>query len=276
MFGVSRQALRHATSPGHRLVLGLADRASHSARGQWPSVSPPPMVLVSVYRAANAGLLKPHIELAQRVGWRVALWALDHPHPDLLYSTVGVGPGPRFRHVNHLLAQAQLGSDEGLLLVDDDVSMAHGSLAELVRIGSAAGLSVFQPAHAPDSSYSYPLTRARPASLVRETSFVEIGPVVAVTAAAVARLFPAEVLSDADMGWGVDAQWAQLRTPRFRFGVVDAVRVRHQAPVGAAYDTVAMDATLSARLARAGVDDVQSAQRTLQYWRPWQPRPPWM
>jgi hypothetical protein len=70
--------------------------------------------------------------------------------------------------------------------------------------------------------------------VVRETSFVEIGPVTAFARAAFPVLLPFPQLR---MGWGLDVHWAAIARERgWRCGVVDAVCVRHgAAPAAAAY-----------------------------------------
>ena len=66
-----------------------------------------------------------------------------------------------------------------------------------------------------------------PASLVRETRFVEIGPLTAFGRRAAAELLPFPELR---FGWGLDLHWAALAAERgWRLGVVDATPVRHEA-----------------------------------------------
>ena len=78
--------------------------------------------------------------------------------------------------------------------------------------------------------------RRRPASLVRETRFVEIGPLTAFGRRAAEELLP---FPDLRFGWGLDLHWAALAAERgWRLGVVDATPVRHEAAVvGSAYRT---------------------------------------
>jgi hypothetical protein len=78
------------------------------------------------------------------------------------------------------------------------------------------------------------VTRRRPASLVRETRFVEIGPLTAFGRRAAAELLPFPELR---YGWGLDLHWAALAEQRgWRLGVVDATPVRHEfATIGSAY-----------------------------------------
>ena len=95
-------------------------------------------------------------------------------------------------------------------------------------------LDLAQPAQTLMSHSAWKVTRRRPASLVRETRFVEIGPVTGFGRAAAEELLPFPELR---FGWGLDLHWAALAGKRgWRLGVVDALPVRHDArTVAAAY-----------------------------------------
>jgi hypothetical protein len=71
--------------------------------------------------------------------------------------------------------------------------------------------------------------------LVRETAFVEIGPVTAFHAATFDTLLPFPPLR---VGWGLDAHWSAVARERgWKLGVVDATPVRHGLrTIAAAYD----------------------------------------
>src|SRR5205823_400889 len=76
------------------------------------------------------------------------------------------------------------------------------------------------------------VTRRRPDSVVRETSFVEIGPVSAFHRETFGALLP---FPDLRMGWGLDLHWAAVARERgWRMGVVDAVVIAHRARPAAA------------------------------------------
>jgi hypothetical protein len=69
------------------------------------------------------------------------------------------------------------------------------------------------------------VTRRRLGSAVRETTFVEIGPITAFGRRAAAELIP---FPDLRMGWGLDLHWAALAERRgWKLGVVDGLPVRH-------------------------------------------------
>jgi hypothetical protein len=82
---------------------------------------------------------------------------------------------------------------------------------------------------------------------VRESRFVEIGPVTAFAAPAFAALLPFPALR---MGWGLDAHWgAVAREHGWRAGIVDATPILHTTPVGGGYDRAAAVAEAHAFLA---------------------------
>jgi hypothetical protein len=121
-----------------------------------------------------------------------------------------------------------------LLVVDDDVRLPGAFLDRFVAVCDAFGLDLAQPAQTLRSHSAWKVTRRRPASLVRETRFVEIGPVTAFSSRAAAELLPFPELR---YGWGLDLHWAALAGQRgWRLGIVDALPVRHDSSlVGAAY-----------------------------------------
>jgi hypothetical protein len=121
-----------------------------------------------------------------------------------------------------------------LLVVDDDVRLPKQFVDRFVAVCEAFGLDLAQPAQTLRSHSAWKVTRRRPASLVRETRFVEIGPVTAFSSRAAAELLPFPELR---YGWGLDLHWAALAGQRgWRLGIVDALPVRHESSlVGAAY-----------------------------------------
>ena len=65
----------------------------------------------------------------------------------------------------------------GCWSIDDDVALPRGFLDAFVFLAERFDLAMAQPAHRWRSHAAWNVTRRRPFSLVRETSFVEIGPV---------------------------------------------------------------------------------------------------
>jgi hypothetical protein len=121
------------------------------------------------------------------------------------------------------------------VVVDDDVVLPTRFLDRFVAVAGRLGLDLAQPAQTRRSHAAWDVTRRRPASVARETRFVEIGPVTVFARSAAAELLPFPALR---YGWGLDLHWAAVAAERrWRLGIVDALPVRHQqAPVAHAYD----------------------------------------
>jgi hypothetical protein len=136
------------------------------------------------------------------------------------------GTRGKFENLDDLLAEHPAGDYDWLLVIDDDVELPRGFLDRLLFLCERFSLTLAQPAHRLHSHAAWEVTRRRPGSVVRETSFVEIGPVTAFAAPSFDVLLP---FPDLRMGWGLDMHWAALARERgWRCGVVDAVAVRHR------------------------------------------------
>jgi hypothetical protein len=210
--------------------------------------------------------------------WHVALWGLDGVAPALAARTVGDGPGPRFELLNRALAATPADPGRWVVVVDDDVAV-RPSLGRFVAVADRAGLDIAMPGHRACSFHSHPITRRRMASTARRTTYVEIGPVVAVRPRWVARLVPFP--ADDGLGWGTELAWSDLRREGCRLGIVDRTPVLHLVPPGRAYDRRAELARLVAELDARGVPPgtprarMDALQRNEATWRPWRPSPPW-
>ena len=119
-----------------------------------------------------------------------------------------------------------------------------------------------------NSHAAWPQTRRQRGSVVRETRFVEIGPVTAFASATFGILLP---FPDLHMGWGLDLHWSALaREHGWRCGVIDAVAIRHRvAPAGSAYSREEAIAEARAFLAERPYLSAREAQRTLTTHRSW-------
>jgi hypothetical protein len=229
------------------------------------------VVVAGIYRAANA-------ESLQRIlrdvpgDWRIALWALDDVLPSYADVTVGSGRGGKFGLLNETLARS--GIDDTLVLIDDDAWLSRGSFAELVTIAAEAGFDVAQPAHDRDSKSTYEFNRQRRTAVARETTFVEIGPIIVMRGRAPSVLLPFP--DDIGMGWGLELLWRRERARGLRMGVVDAVTVHHPDPPNATYaDSAAVEFDRVDRLlAEDGLSNIRDAQRTVGRWWRGRRRPP--
>ena len=183
-------------------------------------------------------------------------------------ATRPVGGAGKFENLNALLAQHPPGERDWLLVLDDDVELPRGFLDGFLLLAERFELKLAQPAHRRRSHAAYRVTRRRGGSVVRETGFVEIGPVCAFHRTTFETLLPFPPLR---AGWGLDAHWAALARERgWRIGVVDALPIRHALrPIADSYRRE--EATAEARAFLAGRPHVTAAeaQRTLAAHRRW-------
>jgi hypothetical protein len=188
-------------------------------------------------------------------------------HKIELHTRPPAGLG-KFESLNELLEAHPAAGHDWLLVVDDDVELPRGFLDRLLFLSERFSLSLAQPAHRLDSHAAWDVTRRRPGSVVRETNFVEIGPVTAFARDTFAELLPFPQLR---MGWGLDVHWAAVaRSHGWRCGVIDAVAVRHRAaPAGRDYPREQAVAEARAFLADREHVTAQEAQRTLATHHGW-------
>jgi GT2 family glycosyltransferase len=161
--------------------------------------------------------------------------------------TVAMGDAGKFEHLNGLLAEHPAGGHDWLVLVDDDVVLGPRFLDRFLFCAEDAGLLLAQPGHRRHSHAAWGATRRLPGGAVRESRFVEIGPVTAFAAPVFDTLLPFPELR---MGWGLDLHWGALaREQGWRAGIVDATPVLHTAPVGGGYERAAAVAEAQSFLA---------------------------
>ncbi len=178
----------------------------------------------------------------------------------------------KFENLNRLLAELAGGAPiqecDWLLVVDDDIVLPRGFLDRLLFLCERFDLQLAQPAHRSRSHGAWPVTRRRSGSVVRETRFVEIGPVTAFARTTFDTLLPFPRLR---MGWGLDAHWAALaREHGWRCGVVDAVAIAHRAaPAASAYSHEAAVSEAREFLAQRPYLSASESQRTLTTHRRW-------
>ncbi len=245
---------------GQRLRLSLAARRDPSPRK---------VLVLGVERPENRAL-------AQEI--RAELLRSRH---DVELHMSPPGELGKFENLNRMLAaevgarvdgsaadESSIGDHDWLLLVDDDVLLPRGFLDRFLFLAERFSLDLAQPAHRLNSHAAWLLTRRRPFSVVRETPFVEIGPVTALHRRTFSTLLPFPELR---MGWGLDAHWAALARERhWRCGVLDAVSIRHRvAPAASAYSREAAIAEARAFLAERPYLSAHEIQRTLATHRRW-------
>ena len=184
------------------------------------------------------------------------------------FAGAPAGERGKFENLNALLADNPPAEHDWLLVVDDDVSLPRGFLDVFIFLAERFQLRLAQPAHRHRSHAAWEVTRRRPGAVVRETAFVEIGPVIAFHRDTFELLLPFPELR---AGWGLDLYWSALaREQRWKLGVVDATPIRHGLrQIASSYDR--SDAVAEARrfLADRRYTPAAEAQRTLVTHRKW-------
>jgi hypothetical protein len=189
-------------------------------------------------------------------------------HHDVRFARIGVGDRGKFENLNALLQDNPPAGHDWLLMLDDDVALPRGFLNAFLFLVERFGLQMAQPAHRALSHAAWRVTRRRPGGLVRQTSFVEIGPVAAFHATTFDALLPFPPLR---AGWGLDAHWGAIaREHDWPIGIVDATPIRHQARrIAASYDRGEAIAEGRRFLAGRAYVTASEAQRTIATHRRW-------
>jgi hypothetical protein len=131
---------------------------------------------------------------------------------------------PRFAKANEAVRAHGAGID-WLILCDDDIAVRRDFLGRFIDTAEMGGLAIAQPAHRIHSYSTFAVTQRKPRSILRRTSFVEIGPLVAIHRSVFWKMLP---FPDSRYGWGIDFLWADwARTHQWRIGVVDDVPIEH-------------------------------------------------
>jgi hypothetical protein len=187
---------------------------------------------------------------------------------EVTFASTTAGDCGKFDNVNHLLAEHPVDGSDWLLIVDDDVLLPRGFLDAFIFLAERFELRLAQPAHRRRSHAAWDVTRRRASSVVRETAFVEIGPVTAFHSTSFDALLPFPQLGS---GWGLDAHWSALaREHGWRLGVVDATPITHGLRrIATSYDrSEARQASAEFLVDRPRIS-AADAQRTLISHRSW-------
>ncbi|HVU71888.1 MAG TPA: hypothetical protein VHE83_02900 [Mycobacteriales bacterium] len=239
--------------------------------GQAPTAS-----VYAISRRRNEPTLRRLMDDAQRHGWPAHVWALDGTDGGLGPVVRGTGSGDKFTLLQRLLDEHPPREGDHVVIADDDVTVVHGDLSLLLRYQRAAGLDLAQPAHARFHNVSHGTTVRRVLTLVRHTTFVEIGPLFVIAPHARPKILPFP--ADAGMGWVLNISWVARARTDLVLGVVDGVLMEHHGKIAVEYDDQrdALEAGLAAALAAAGYSDLTDAQRRLGSWYRWQRTAPWV
>lgn len=187
---------------------------------------------------------------------------------ELLFVSTPAGDRGKFENLDMLLAANPPDGHDWLIVIDDDVSLPRGFLDAFIFLAERFQLRLAQPAHRRRSHAAWDVTRRRTDSVVRETAFVEVGPVTAFQSVTFELLLPFPGLR---FGWGLDAHWSAVAAQQnWKIGVVDATPIRHGLRrIASAYDR--SDAIAESRSFLAGKPYVTAteARRTLVTHRSW-------
>jgi hypothetical protein len=151
----------------------------------------------------------------------------------IVTASKGVGSAGKLENTNILLERFQLEKFDYVITTDDDVLLPPHFADDFLAIMHVAELQIAAPAHRLRSFHNHDITRRVRGSIVRETNFVEVGPVVSFSRRSYENVFPFPELS---FGWGVDLLWPKIAAEHgWRIGIVDATPLRHLVPAGSAY-----------------------------------------
>jgi hypothetical protein len=184
------------------------------------------------------------------------------------FVSTPAGDRGRYENLNRMLADHPADGYDWMLVVDDDVSLPGHFLDGFLFLAERFELRIAQPAHRSRSHAAFPVTRRRTGSVVRETAFVESGPVVAFHAATLETMLPFPPLR---AGWGLDSHWSAVAGERgWKLGIVDATPIRHGLRrIAASYDRAAALDEARGFLADKPYVTTAAAQRTLVTHRSW-------
>lgn len=161
------------------------------------------------------------------------LSALKQTRHDVAVRVAPLGTRGKFQNINCALEGCDLSQVDWLVVVDDDVALPPRFLDGFLALAEAARLKLCQPAQRFRSYATFEVTQRHWDSSVRETSFVEIGPLTAFHRDVFDIFLP---FPDLRWGWGIDAYWSKLASDRgVRIGIVDATSIEHLKPVAATY-----------------------------------------
>ena len=156
----------------------------------------------------------------------LVLGALGASRPELAPITVADHlSGGKFENLNELLKQVDTADVDWFLIVDDDVTLPRRFLDRFIYLIEKHHFKLAQPAQSLTSHAAWDVCRRQPRTVLRQTRFVEIGPVTAVSRDAAQSLMPFPPLK---MGWGLDLHWSAIAMEHgWKIGVVDATPVEH-------------------------------------------------
>ena len=205
------------------------------------------------------------LESSRRPGALSGIFArMQSERHDMVFDQKGVEDKGKLENTNILLARHDLSTFDWVWTVDDDVALPDHYTDIFTFLAEFAELKIARPAHRAKSHTSYGVTRRHYKALMRETSFVEVGPITAFHKDSFADVFP---LPNLRYGWGLDLSWPMLARKRgWRIGIVDAVPMEHLNPVATTYDIEAAVTEAKAYMGEHGFIPREECWQTLRRW----------
>jgi hypothetical protein len=196
---------------------------------------------------------------------------LERSRHDVHFVRTVAGDRGKFENLNAMLADHPASGFDWLVVIDDDVALPRAFLDNFLFLAERFDLQLAQPAHRHRSHAAWEITRRRRGIVVRETAFVEIGPVTAFRAPVFEQLLPFPALR---VGWGLDVHWSAIARERgWRIGVVDATPIRHGLrQIATSYGRDGAIAEARRFLVGRPYTKATDAQRTLVAHRTWRSR----
>jgi hypothetical protein len=252
----TKAVIKDAIDGAAALAQGQRRRLRAAASAAAAAGSPPRKVLALSIEAGTPNLLP------------AARAELQRSRHHVEFASTHVADRGKFENLNALLADNPAAGHDWLIVMDDDVALPGGFLDGFLFLAERFDLQLAQPAHRRHSHAAWAVTRRKTGSVLRETRFVEIGPVFAFATATFDVLLPFPPLRT---GWGLDTHWAALaRDHGWRAGVIDATPITHRLrPVAASYDRSAAKQEARAFLADHSYIPASELQQTLVTHRSW-------
>ena len=178
--------------------------------------------------------------------------ALKQTHHEVTVALAPLGDRGKFQNINLALTDIDVSQFDWLMVFDDDVALPDGFMDRFIYLCETANLKMAMPAHKFRSFASYIVTYRHLGSLVRQTNFVECGPITAFHRDILPLVYP---FADVKWAWGMDVVWAeQAHKAGLPIGVVDATPLRHLKPIAATYNKSNASREGTAYLDRLGID----------------------
>ena len=148
---------------------------------------------------------------------------------DFINATIIRQPNASLRKFDGIYAAVQCEYDY-YLLIDDDLELIHGDIADAFDIAKQEDFWICQPSLTADSACSWSIVYSLPSLKFRDVAFVEVMmPILSRNAFLELR----EKFLEVPIGLGLDIYWSALALKnRKKLGIIDKVAFRHARPPG--------------------------------------------